>query len=151
MGLYNKLSKLFHGQKDLDEVYLQSFQRIVEYEDEGKDFFRVFYHQFMMSSPLIQEKFRDTDMKRQISLLKNFLTHLQAYYQTGEANEYLRKLAHIHGKTGHNITAEMYGLWKEAFFKTLKQCDEKWTPRVQEAWDRVLTPGIEYMISQYDE
>jgi len=151
MGFMQNLVNALTGKaKTLDDVYQESYARILDYDDTHKDFFDIFYRNFMMSSPQIQEKFRNTDMRKQVSLLKNFLTHMQAYYITGEANEHLRRLAVLHGKSGHNITAEMYDLWKRALFDTLKACDPKWSQRVEQAWDQVLTPGIQFMCSQYD-
>lgn len=131
------------------ELYDQSYQRIIAYESEKGDFFVKFYRYFIMSSPIISEKFGGIDIQKQTTLVKNFLVHMQNFYNCGEANNYLAKTAKAHGALGYQIGEDLYGLWLEAFLKTLEECDPKYSKKVREAWIEVLSPGIAFMKSQY--
>lgn len=129
--------------------YLKSFARIVEDEAAAEEFFKLFYSNFMAQSAEIRYKFRNTEWSRQITLLKNMLLYLQRYYETGVANERLQELAKTHSRREYDIAPELYELWLNAFLKTLREADPKWSKAVEAAWVEVLSPGIEYMSSRY--
>lgn len=129
--------------------YEKSFIRLVQDERQADIFFQHFYQNFMAESPAVRHKFRNTDWKRQITLLKNMVLYLQRYYETGQANERLQAIATSHSRTGYDITSELYDQWLHAFLKTLRECDPKWSKKVESGWVEVLTPGIDYMRSHY--
>ncbi len=133
----------------LNKLYLSSFRRLVENEQHAESFFKLFYQHLMAESPDIRYKFRHTDWARQITLLKNMLMYLQRYYETGTVNDRLQEIAHSHGAKHYAVTPKMYDQWLNAFLKSLRESDPKCTPKVEQAWVEVLTPGIEFMKSQY--
>lgn len=135
--------------RPVNKNYEKSFLRIVENEQFAEAFFERFYQHFMAESSAVRYKFRNTDWHRQITLLKNMLSYLQRYYETGEANARLQLIAKSHSRSGYNIEPELYDNWLHAFLKTLQECDPRWSKRVEQAWIDVLTPGIDYMRSQY--
>ncbi len=134
---------------DLEQVYQQSYQRILDYEQRQGDFFALFYRNFMDSSNQVAEKFRHTQMETQITLLKNFLVHLQAFHKHGKASDQLQQVARSHSAKILDIPHPLYDLWLAALLKTLKQCDCKYSNDVANAWTLVLTPGINYMKQHY--
>lgn len=134
---------------NIDKVYQESQDRIIRYEEKHGDFFKRFYNNFLQSSPEIYDKFAKTDMRNQVTILKNFLVHLQSYYQTGTVNSRLAEVAKTHNRSGRNIQGHLYDLWLGSLLKTLEQCDPKYSKKVKEAWIHILTPGIEYMKNEY--
>lgn len=134
---------------NIDKVYQDSQERIIKYEEKYGDFFNRFYSHFLQSSPEIYDKFAKTNMRNQVTILKNFLVHLQSYYQTGNINSRLAEVAVTHNRSGQNIQAHLYDLWLSSLLKTLAECDPKYSNKVKDAWVHVLTPGIDYMKGEY--
>ena len=133
---------------NISTVYRKSYQRIINYERENRDFFDIFYHRFMAKSEQIREKFKNTNFTNQKSVLKNSLMYMQTFYESGIAGDYLQNLACRHGPREMNIGSEMYDLWLEAFLAAVEECDPKFTMKVANAWREVLAPGIRFMQSQ---
>ena len=129
--------------QDLEKVYQASYERIVQYEEQQGDFFDKFYQNFLASSSEARDKFSQVDMKNQVTLIKNFLLHLQMYHKTKVMNERLKSVAITHGRAGYNISEHLYDLWLLSLLKTLEECDPKYTPKVKQAWKMVLKPGID--------
>ncbi|MDH5737502.1 MAG: globin domain-containing protein [Gammaproteobacteria bacterium] len=117
---------------------------------KGEAFFSLFYENFFRKSPEIRDKFKNTDMKKQVGVLQKSTFHLISFYVSKEENEYLHEIAVSHNRHGYNIKPEFYDLWLDALIETVSMLDPECDRRVQLAWRMAFTPGILYMQSVYN-
>jgi len=113
-------------------------------------FFDDFYVQFLESSPLIKERFENTDMTAQKALLRNGLSHLIKYSEGSKAADMkLHRLAESHNRSAMDIPAWMYEKWLEALLAAVKKHDAKISDDLLDHWKQALNKGIDYMVKQY--
>ncbi|UXP33190.1 globin [Reichenbachiella agarivorans] len=113
-------------------------------------FFKDFYDNFFNSSPLIKQKFIDTDMDAQRGLLRHGLSHLIMYAGGSHAAEMkVDRLAHSHSKTQLDIQPWMYDYWIKALMTTVKMHDRKFDESLSAIWEGALKMGIEKMIKAH--
>jgi hemoglobin-like flavoprotein len=129
------------------ELFNDSLQRCL-----GKaDFLERFYEYFLASSPEVAARFAGTDFRRQRRMLKASL-----WMMTGilagrpETTGHLDHIAALHGRARLDVRPEMYGLWLGSLLRAVREADSRYTGDVENAWRRVLAPGIKYMQSRYD-
>ena len=134
---------------DYLELFHKSYKRILQSTLDDKDFFEVFYHKFVSSSALVKEKFRNTDMKKQKSMLKDSLLHLLDFFATHKVDDYMLNIARIHSKSHHDISPELYDLWLDSLVSTLQEFDPDFNSNIELAWRIVLSPGITFMKFHY--
>ncbi|WP_150910753.1 globin [Marinobacter halotolerans] len=133
-----------------DDIFDESFDRVLSASVNGTDFFEAFYQRFLRASPEIQMLFRDTDMARQRSMLKKSFYSLVAFYASGTVDDVLRRVAHCHSAEALNIKPHLYDLWMECLIDTVRVFDPEYTDNVELAWRLILSPGITYMKFGYD-
>ena len=112
---------------------------------ENQDFFHEFYNTFFRSSPVIPEMFADTDFRKQRELLRQGI-ELMIWFADGDeaARERLLKIAVIHKR--FRLMREMYDLWRTSLLQILAKNDPEFTPAMEEAWNTVLSRGIEFFL-----
>jgi hemoglobin-like flavoprotein len=133
-----------------DDIFDESFDRVLSASVNGTDFFEAFYQHFLRASPEVQMLFRDTDMARQRSMLKKSFYSLVAFYASGTVDDVLRRVAHRHSVQALNIEPHLYDLWMECLIDTVRVFDPEYTDDVELAWRLILSPGITYMKFGYD-
>ncbi|GAA5443002.1 hypothetical protein Misp06_01178 [Microbulbifer sp. NBRC 101763] len=126
------------------DIVFQSYGRCCNNEQ----FFVDFYDRFMGSSADIRNLFANTDMKAQRHLLRNGIMQL-VLYSRGMSDTKLRALGKSHDRDGYNIRPEWYRLWLDALIATLRQHDNDFSPEVEAAWNRAITPGIDIIRQAY--
>lgn len=111
-----------------------------------------FYERFMASSPEVRARFSKTDFVRQKRALRAslYIMALAVEDELGPAR-YLVDLARLHGRPQLDIGAALYDNWLDSLIATVRECDPQCTPEVEEAWERVMTAGIAYMVSHYND
>ena len=110
-----------------------------------------FYEKFLASSPAVREKFANTDFVRQKrEVTASFHRMLLAAEEgvTGP-DRYLKDTAEQHSKSRLDIGAELYDLWLDSLLATVKECDPKFNPEIEAAWETLMSAGIGYMLSHY--
>lgn len=117
---------------------------------KGEEFFRQFYDNFFGKSEAMKERFKNTDMDKQVIFLQKSIYHLISFYVSKEENEYLHNIAVSHSKSNYHIKPEFYDIWLDALIETVKTLDPEYDSSVELAWRIALTPGILYMQSLYD-
>lgn len=132
-------------------IFNDSFERVLGVKSDKEHFFELFYEIFVKSSPEIAEKFKNTDMELQKSMLRRSLYHMMNFFVTKESGDYLKALGAQHSKSVNDITPKMYELWLDAMIETLRECDPEYSPTVALAWRVVFAPGISYMKFHYDQ
>jgi hemoglobin-like flavoprotein len=108
------------------------------------DFLQIFYRRFMDSSEEIADMFKDRDMGRIQKKLKMTLQTVSEHTegQPGLAM-YLELLGRIHQRL--DISPEQFTLWRNALIETAEDCDELFTPKLREAWERAIDAVIAQM------
>lgn len=136
---------------DLEELFNDSYARILIRSKNSQDFFDIFYQKFISASPVVAEKFKHTDMNIQKKMLKKSFTYLLNLYITRKCSNFLDKVAEKHSKSQHDIHAELYDLWLDCLIDTVKELDPKFNNDVELSWRSALSIGITYMKFKYDK
>ena len=126
-----------------EESYTRVFGSNIRITPQGESFFRRFYERFFAASPRVPMLFSQTDMDRQIPMLKKSLHHVVALYVTDTITDYLREIAERHRVLG--IDAELYDLWLDCLMDTVREFDTQCDMSTELAWRLALTPTITYM------
>lgn len=114
------------------------------------DFLDAFYKKLMTTSPEVAMLFRNTDFKRQKKVLQMSINMLITHAMgTGIMVDYLQQVGEIHSRRGLNIAPHHYLTWLNSLMQTVKECDPKYTPQLEQAWRACLNPGIELIKSKY--
>ncbi|MFE8071031.1 globin [Marinobacteraceae bacterium S3BR75-40.1] len=133
-----------------EEIFDNSYERVIQIERHRTDFFEAFYRRFLLASPTVREKFRHTDMDRQRRMLKKSFYSLVAFYASGSADGVLERIAYSHSVRGLDIHPALYDLWLECLIDTVRDFDPQFDDDVELAWRLVLSAGITYMKFKYD-
>jgi hemoglobin-like flavoprotein len=138
------------NQNELAMIFNDSYERVLKEFRQGGEFFSAFYDLLIATSPEAANKFRDTDMAKQVQMLHASVSILVAFYGTGLQEDYLRKLAERHSKRGTDIPPRLYTVWLDCLIKTVRRFDPKFNEEVAVAWISVLSKGIEFMTARYE-
>ncbi|TWI54269.1 hypothetical protein IQ22_02132 [Pseudomonas duriflava] len=129
--------------KPADQV-MQSYGRCCA----SPDFFDNFYRRFLASSPLIQEKFLNTDMTAQKALLRQGIMNL-VMVARGMPDTKLRALGESHSRQRMDIRPELYVFWIEALLATIQTHDPQCDETILASWREVLGEGIRVITTEY--
>jgi hemoglobin-like flavoprotein len=133
---------------DAVDVFRRSLHRCLG----DPSFIQSFYERFVGSSEDAREKFKNTDMTRQVRMLEDSLFVLAVAVQSGAqspARGSLPGIAERHSSRDLDIKPELYDVWLEALIETAGHYDPEFTPEVERDWRSTLAEGIEYMRSRY--
>jgi hemoglobin-like flavoprotein len=130
------------------EVFNDSFARCLR----GGQFFQRFYEFFLASSAEVREKFQATDFRKQRRMLQSSFYMLMEYIAMGwpECQAYLERIAAAHGKYGRDIQPHLYDLWLDCLLLAVKECDDQYSPEVENAWRFMMGAGITFLKLRYD-
>ena len=115
---------------------------------EGNLFFDRFYDYFLKSDPRIMPMFRNTDMEKQKKLLRAGINYAIMYTtDSGHSSSEmaLSRIRKSHSQTNLNISPNLYPLWISSLIHAVKVTDPKFTPELDEAWQKVLSASVEYI------
>jgi hypothetical protein len=130
------------------DLFRASLQRCLS----DPTFLTSFYEAFVGSSDEVREKFRNTDMSRQVRMLEDSLYVLAVSAQGGHASPArgaLPGLAKRHSRQDLDIRPGLYDLWLDCLVETARKHDRDFSVEVEAAWRETLAIGIEYMRSKY--
>jgi hemoglobin-like flavoprotein len=114
-------------------------------------FLERFYDTLMAASAEVAEKFKHTNFRKQILLLKASLyTMIFAAWARPEGDIHLERIAQLHSRKGIDIKPELYDLWLDCLLQTVQDCDRRFNQDVEQAWRQMLQPGIAFMKSRYE-
>ncbi len=121
------------------ELFNSSFERCVA----EPRFLERFYDIFIGASAEVQEKFKATDFKKQIRVLrKSMLVLMMASLETEQADEELARLGQSHGRQGMRIGPHLYALWLDSLLQAASEFDARWSQKVEDSWRRVFDPYL---------
>ena len=126
-----------------DASYRRLFgEGIATGDAESDRFFEAFYRRFL-EHPDIAELFRDTDMARQVVMLRKSFFHLAGFYVTHSPSGEMERMARIHEQLG--VGQIDYDRWLDCLVDTVAEFDPDCDEATQLAWRLALTPGITFM------
>lgn len=114
------------------------------------DFIGRFYEIFMGRSADIAQRFENTNMSVQKTMLHDSLHYLLQFAHSSTARDYIARIARIHGKDQHNIPPALYDLWEESLLMAVAERDPAFNNAVELAWRVALAPGLAYMKFCYE-
>jgi hemoglobin-like flavoprotein len=111
-----------------------------------------FYDIFLGSHPSIKPMFKHTDFARQKQLLRTGIAMLLSHVEGKTAGTMtLNRIAESHSKRNLNIHPSLYQYWIDSLISAAKECDAKWAPDIERAWQKVLRAGVDYITHSYDK
>ena len=130
------------------DTFLASFNRC----RTSAGFLEAFYERFVASSEEIREKFKGTDMKRQVRMLEDSLFVVAVAVQGEEgslARGDLPRIAARHSRQDLDIRPGLYDLWLECLIETVRTHDPQFSSEIEAAWRETLGFGIDKMRERY--
>jgi len=125
-----------------DGSYARLFGGDVAMSGRSDGFFEAFYRHFL-EDPDIHELFRETDMKRQVVMLRRSFFQLAAFYVTSTPSAELERIGYLHQRLG--VTNDHFDRWLDALVATVAEMDPESDPCTELAWRWAMTPGITYL------
>ena len=125
-----------------DASYRRLFGEGVGIDETAEPFFASFYEIFL-SDPEIAAFFSESNMPRQISMLRKSFFQLTAFYVSYRPSPELERLAKIHAGLG--IGLQYYDRWLDALIETVRRHDPESDEPTELAWRWAMTPGLTYM------
>ncbi len=116
------------------------------------DFLDTFYKNFIKSDHRIAAHFQNTDMKKQMSLLKQGLTFVvMAAGGSSFALKEIEKLGVLHDKQHLNVHPDLYSFWEKSLIETIKEFDKQFDVQLEKNWHDILQFGIKIITSYYNQ
>jgi hypothetical protein len=131
-----------------DDTFIASLKRCLQ----RPEFLLDFYGYFMDHSEEVREKFKNTDIKRQVRVLADSFWAMSVAAQgprTSTAWADLPRLAVRHGRGDLDIPPHLYDAWLDCLIQAVRKHDSLFSAEVEAAWRQTLAPSIDYMRSKY--
>jgi len=113
-------------------------------------FFDDFYRALLARSADARRKFRNTDFKRQNTLLRSALRSLVGYsHGDRKGRAEIDRLARRHAPDGYDVRPGLYDPWVDALVATVERHDPYADEALCAAWRRAVEPGIRRMCAGY--
>jgi truncated hemoglobin YjbI len=129
-----------------NELFEESYERLfgagVGIEDSATPFFESFYRHFLRATG-ISTFFVETDMPKQVQMLRKSFFHLISFYVSGEPSSQLERIALIHHTLG--IENNHYDQWLDALIATVREHDTQSALPTELSWRCAMIPGLTYM------
>lgn len=125
-----------------EQSYARIFGPGVTMNEGTDDFFQAFYARFL-EHPEVAALFTNTDLQRQVGMLKKSLFQLISYYVVGGPTAELERLGQVHKQLG--ISSALLDLWMQALVDTARQFDPEFDEAAELGWCWALSPVIAYM------
>lgn len=117
---------------------------------ERGGFVKRFYAQLWARDATIQHRFRNTDMGRQETIMREAINMLLMFAGGSTvARMGLDRIAVVHDRKHHAVPPELYSLFTDVLVDTARAWDPRWTPTLEHQWRAVLRPGLEHMATRY--
>jgi len=130
---------------DIAIQFNESFKRCVN----DPYFIDNFYEIFFSSSDEVKVIFKNTDIETQKVMLITSMAYMTDAYS--DKHDLLSDIADRHNITNLNIKPHLYPLWLDCLVATAKSIDPLFDGNTEQLWRAVLQPGIDYMISKYNQ
>ena len=142
---------MFEPEIDKEDKVYRVFTESYIQCTSNPNFVDKFYDNFMASSEDVRVKFINTDFVKQKKLLLASLSYMILAYTSSDLYHLLGHIAQSHCQAANNISPHLYNYWIDSLCLTAKQCDPDFNETTEMAWRKVMQPGIDYIISGYDQ
>jgi len=116
---------------------------------DGVSFVEYFVKTLLENSEEIREHFANTDGDALSRALVQALIHLAAYYPNHIPDSVLEEIAVRHNRHGRAIKPHLYDIFLDCMLETVRRYDPEYEENIRDSWRHVLSPGLEYIKSQY--
>jgi hemoglobin-like flavoprotein len=104
-----------------------------------------FYEIFLAKSAEIAERFGNTNMSMQKTMLYDSLLFMVSYQKSEAARVHVERIGRTHSRSAHDIPVWMYDVWVDSLMEALSDYDPEFDDQVELSWRVALAPGIEHM------
>jgi hemoglobin-like flavoprotein len=130
----------------MDEATKNIFHASLARCNQHGDFFKRFYEIFMASSVEVKEVFKNTDMQKQVKMLRDsFYATKLASSDSAIIKANLQKIALAHSKREPKVRPEHFDLWLQSLIQTVLEFDAQYDMEIAAAWKAMMKPGIDYL------
>lgn len=132
-----------------DELKLvsESYQRCLQDAQFISNFYQLFFSQGGLT---VSERFKNTDMKRQMAVLRDSLQYMIMFASGSKiARGKIEDLGYTHDRLHRNITPEMYKIWLSCLLMAIEKADPNFNEALKRAWASVMSHGIVKMKGMY--
>lgn len=130
----------------IGEHWIETFNDSFERCNGDPAFLERFYTIFISSNSEVAEKFKNTDMENQKSVLLISLSYMMMAHKSPQV---LDKMAVRHSARHLDIQPHLYALWLDCMVEAVKATDSYFDDGVERAWRKMMQPGIDYIISKH--
>ena len=134
---------------DYEEIFNMSYWRTTQNVVDGVSFVEHFMKHLLTSSEEIRGFFVNSDGEAFSRGLILALVHLAGYFPDHIPDRVLEGIAVRHNRHGRAIAPHLYDTFLDCMLDTVVLYDPEYEEHVGEAWRHVLSPGLEYIKSQY--
>ena len=130
------------------EIFNDSFERC---KSKG-EFLDYFYEIFMESSDEVKQKFSHTDFKKQKANVVHSIYVLMSLVNNNAGNselEDMARIAKLHDHEHLDVGPHLYDLFLKSIMTAVKKFDHRYDDTVEQAWQKMMLHGIEFMKSRY--
>jgi truncated hemoglobin YjbI len=131
--------------KNYRKLFNNSFQRAIA--PDSNRFYKRFYESLISSDPQLASIFSNTDIERQIEMLKQSMTYVMSFSATLEPTAEMENLARMHGSGKLDIPVKYFEIWLDCMLVTVEEFDPKFDGYIETSWRVMMAPGIAYMKS----
>ncbi|MCB9598011.1 MAG: globin [Sandaracinaceae bacterium] len=126
---------------------LDRFQRSLERCLADATFASRFYARFLLANEEIAEKFANTDLKTQGTVLKRSLyLVMRAAHGLEDGLDHLERIAESHSHRKLAIPAHHYGIWLDTLILVMRETEPAYEDGLEELWRAVFQPCIDRMV-----
>ncbi len=134
---------------DYEEIFNMSYWRTTQNVVDGVSFVEHFMNSLLDASEEIRGFFVHSDGEAFSQGLILALVHLAGYFPDHIPDRVLEGIAVRHNRHGRAIKPHLYDIFLDCMLETVVLYDPEYEEHVGEAWRHVLSPGLEYIKSQY--
>jgi len=108
-----------------------------------------FYEIFLSSSDEVYQMFSNTEIETQKVMLMTSLVYMSDAHK--DTPGLLSTIADKHNKNNLKIKPYFYSLWLDSLIMAADFIDPIFDINTEKLWREALQPGIDFMISRYDD
>ena len=130
------------------EIFNDSFERC----KSNPEFLDYFYKIFMDSDDEIKQKFEHTDFKKQKASVVHSIYVLMSLVGNTANNSELEdmdRVAKLHDRAHLDVGPHLYDRFLESILAAVKKYDRRYDGEIENAWQKMMLHGIEFMKSRY--
>ena len=111
-----------------------------------EQFLDTFYDLFLSKSPVVAEKFDQTDFVSQKLMIRQSLLDMLGFDRgLPGTREEIQRLGRRHKEL--DVTPDMYSMWLDALCEAIQKHDPEYTPELEQLWRESMLKSIREIIA----